>query len=93
MWISTVGRKLPRKWCNSWLLHHSRSQSYGSVAIVGRKTNHTYTAAMDLPELAPCDFWLFPILKMKLQVKLCNTQRHQIHYASWPAHHTEGGMP
>jgi hypothetical protein len=28
-----------------------------------------------LPELAPCDFWLFPRLKMRLQVKFCNTQK------------------
>jgi len=75
MWISTVRRKLPRKWCNSWLLHHSRPQSYGSAAIVGRKTNHTHTAAAYLPELVPCDFRLFPILKMRLQVKFCNTQK------------------
>jgi hypothetical protein len=88
-----VRRKWPRKWCKCWLLHHNRSHSYGSAATVSRKTNHTHAAATYLPELAPCDFWLFPRLKMRLQDKFCNTQRHQRHCVSRPAHHTKGGMP
>lgn len=41
----------------------------------GRPSTSVNAAAMYLPDLAPCDFWLFPRLKMRLQVKFFNNQK------------------
>ncbi|KAJ4435632.1 hypothetical protein ANN_18248, partial [Periplaneta americana] len=66
-----VRRKRPDMWtANNWHLHHDNAPAHSSQLI------HTFLAKYGIttvrqtpysPDLAPCDFWLFPKLKTPLK--------------------------
>jgi histone-lysine N-methyltransferase SETMAR len=63
-------QRQPQKWKDGWILHHDNVLSHTAMAVQQflAEKNHTHAAAsLYSPDLAPCDFWLFPKLKMGLQ--------------------------
>jgi hypothetical protein len=60
-------RRRPQKWKDGWILHHDNALSHTVMAVqqfLAEKKDHTHTVAfLYTPDLAPCDFWLFPKLK------------------------------
>jgi hypothetical protein len=69
-WIS-YGQKRPELWLNhNWLLHHDNVPVHTSLKTREFVTNNNMVMILHppySPDLAPCDFALFPILKMKLK--------------------------
>jgi hypothetical protein len=66
-----VRRKRPELWRNhNWLLHHDNAPTHTSLETKEFVTNSNMVIVLHppcLPDLAPCDFALFPKLKMKLK--------------------------
>lgn len=65
-----VRRKRPSKWKNGWLLHHDNAPCYTSIMMREFLTKNEMTAVPHSPyspDLAPCDFWMFPKLKSVLK--------------------------
>lgn len=73
-----VWRKRPELWSTrNWRLHHDNAPAHSSHLI------HTFLAKNQTPmvqqtpyspDMAPCDFWLFPKLKRPLKGKLFQTR-------------------
>jgi transposase len=53
-----VRRKRPEKWANGFILHHNNTP-WATVC-----PHPPYS-----PDLAPCDFWLFPKVKITMKCK------------------------
>jgi hypothetical protein len=66
-----VQRKRPELWCNqNWFLHHDNVPTHLSLKTTEFVTNNNMVIVPHppySPYLAPCDFALFPKLKMKLK--------------------------
>jgi transposase len=66
-----VQRKRPKLWHNhNWLLHHDNAPAHTSLKTIGFVTNNNMFIVPHppySPDLATCDFDLFPKLKMKLR--------------------------
>jgi hypothetical protein len=66
-----VRTKIPEFWChNNWLLHHDNAPAYTSLKTTEYVTNNNMVTVphhLYSPDLAPCDFALFPKLKKKLK--------------------------
>jgi len=65
----SVQRKRPGLWPDKWILHHDNAPAHDALRV--RKfLAKNYITKMDhppySPDLAPCDFWLFPKLKNAL---------------------------
>ena len=72
-----VRRKRLEMWTNqSWVLHHDNAPAHTSL-VVQRFLASTNTTVFPHPPyspyLAPCDFFLFPKMKLKLKGKRFNT--------------------
>jgi histone-lysine N-methyltransferase SETMAR len=69
-----IWRKHPDKWKkNSWFLHHDNAPAHTSLAVRQFLKSKNITVVPHpsySPDLAPCNFFLFP--KMKLQLKGCH---------------------
>jgi hypothetical protein len=65
-----VRRNLPGLWPDNWILHHDNVPAHYAL-IVREFLAKTSITKMDhphySPDLAPCDFWLFPKLKTALK--------------------------
>jgi hypothetical protein len=65
--------KRPVKWRNnSWALHHDNAPSHTSLLVLQFFTSTKKTVIPHppySPDLAPCDFFLFPKIKLKLKVE------------------------
>ncbi len=64
-----VRRKRPEKWKSDWLLHHDKEPSHTSLLgqeFMAGKNMIAVAHPLYSPDLAPCDFWLFPKLKIIL---------------------------
>ena len=62
-----VHRKRPEKWAYGFILHHDNAPCYTSLLVWQFLSNKNSTVCPHppyLPDLAPCDFWLFPKVKM-----------------------------
>jgi len=63
--------KRPEMWKNGdWLLHHDNAPAHTSLVVREFLTKNNLTTVPHhacLPDLAPCDFYMFP--KMKLRLK------------------------
>jgi transposase len=78
-----VRRKRPELWCNhNWLLHHNNKPNHTSLKTTEFVTNNNMAIIPYPPyssDLVPCDFALFPKLKMKLKGRrfetACDIQR------------------
>jgi transposase len=71
-----VRRKRAEKWRNGWLLHHDNAPSHTSLLVQQLMAGKNLAAVRHppySPDLAPCDFWLFPKLKMTLKGKRFET--------------------
>jgi hypothetical protein len=68
-----VRQKRPELGCNhDWLLHHNNVPTHMSLKTTEFVTNNNMVIVPHPPYssyLAPCDFALFPKLKMKLKVR------------------------
>ena len=55
---------------NSWFLHHDNAPSHTALVLrdhFGKNSKHIIPQSPYSPDLAPCDFWLFPKLKRSLR--------------------------
>jgi histone-lysine N-methyltransferase SETMAR len=72
-----IQRKRPELWrAGNWLLHNDNAPSYRALVTCEFLTHNSIITLPHLPyssDLAPCDFFLFP--KMKLQLKGCRFDR------------------
>ena len=68
-----VSRKRPRFWSSGdWLLHHENAPAPSSNLVQQSLANHKIVQLCQppySPDIAPCDFWMFPKLKMALKGK------------------------
>ena len=68
-----VRRKRPRFWSSGdWLLHHDKAPAHSSNLVQQFLAKHNIVQLRQLsysPDIAPCDFWMFPKLKMALKGK------------------------
>jgi hypothetical protein len=64
-----VHRKRPEKWANSFILHHDNALCHTSLPAWQFVSNKNITVCPHSPDLAPCDFWLFPKVKMTMKGK------------------------
>jgi histone-lysine N-methyltransferase SETMAR len=69
--LKLLREKRPVKWCNnSWALHHDNAPAHTLLLVrrffpsmkMSHPPHHPYS-----PDLAPCDFFLFPKMKLKLK--------------------------
>lgn len=69
----SIRKKRPDLWKdNSWILHHDNAPSHTSLIVRDFLTKHGTTVIAQAPyspDLAPCDFFLFPKLKLPLRGK------------------------
>jgi len=66
----SIRRKRPEKWENGWFLHHDNAPCRTSFAVrqyLADKKIPTIPQPPYSPDIAPCDFWLFPNLKLGLE--------------------------
>jgi hypothetical protein len=67
-----VRRKSPQKLANGFVLHHDNAPCNTSFLIRQFLSDKKITVRLHLPystDLAPCDFWLFPKLKLTVEGK------------------------
>jgi len=65
-------RKRPEKWTNGFILHHDNAPCHTSLLVRQFLSNKNITACPHPPyslDRAPCDFWLFPEVKMTMKSK------------------------
>jgi len=72
-----VRRKRPQKWRNqNLIIHHDNAPAHRSFKVSQflAKNNKTVIPHSPYsPDLAPCDFFLFPQLKLRMKVRTFNT--------------------
>ena len=64
-----VRRKLPELWRNGWILHQDNAPAHNSLSVKQFLANRNITVLEHptySPDLAPCDFYLFPKIKSVL---------------------------
>ncbi len=63
--MRTHPKKRPELWKNGWLLHCDNAPSHSAVIIWEYLAKNCITLLEHLysPDLAPCDFFLFPKMK------------------------------
>ena len=80
-----IRRKLPDKWKNkNWLLHHYNAPAHTSLVVRQFLTSKNITVISNSPcspGLAPCDFFLFPKMKVRLKGRHFDTTE-EIHAES-----------
>jgi len=66
-----IRRKRPHFWqTGDWLLHHDNAPAHASNLVQQYLSKHSVVQLRQppySPDIAPCDFWLFPRLKMPLK--------------------------
>ncbi|CAK9833043.1 Mariner Mos1 transposase [Anthophora retusa] len=66
-----IRRKRPDVWKNnSWILHHDNAPSYTSILVhefLAKNSTNAIEQAPYSPDMAPCDCFLFPKLKLPLR--------------------------
>jgi hypothetical protein len=69
LWES-VGRKRPKLWPDVWILHHGDAPAHDALRVrefLAKKPIIKMDHPPYSPDLAPCDFWLYPKLKNALK--------------------------
>jgi len=67
-----VPRKRPEEWANGFIHHHDNAPCHTSLLVRQFLSNKNITLCPYppySPHLAPCDFWLFPEVKMTMKGK------------------------
>jgi histone-lysine N-methyltransferase SETMAR len=62
----SVRSKRPTLWPDKWILHHNNAPGHDALRVrefLAKKSITKMNHPPYLPDLAPCDFWLFPKLK------------------------------
>ena len=70
--ISCVNRKRPEKWANHFIRHHDNVPCNTSLQVRQFLSNKNITVCPHppySPDLASCEFWLFPKVKMTTRRK------------------------
>lgn len=66
-----IRKKRPELWANnSWFLHHDNAPSHTALILrdhFAKNSTNIVPQPPYSPDLAPCDFWLFPKLKRPLR--------------------------
>jgi histone-lysine N-methyltransferase SETMAR len=65
-----VRRRRPELWSDAWILHHDNAPALDALAVqefLAKKLILKLDHPSYLPDLVPCDFWLFPKLKTALK--------------------------
>jgi len=65
-----VRRKRPELWRNGWILHQDNASAHNALSVKQFLANKNITVVEQppyLPDLAPCDFFLFPKIKSVLK--------------------------
>jgi hypothetical protein len=63
----SVWRKRPELWPEKWILCHDNASAHDASRVREFLAKKSITKMDHSPDLAPCDFWLFPKLKNALQ--------------------------
>jgi hypothetical protein len=66
----TVRRRRPELWPDAWILHHDNALAHDVLAVrefLAEKSIMKLDHSPYSPDLAPCDFWIFPKLKPALK--------------------------
>jgi histone-lysine N-methyltransferase SETMAR len=66
----SVRRKRPELWPDKWILHQVRGPAHDALRVhkfLAKKSITKIDHPPYSPDLAPCDFWLFPKLKNALK--------------------------
>ena len=66
----SVWRKRPGLWPDKWILHHDNALAHDALRVREFLAKNSITKTdhpLYSPDLAPCDFWLFPKLKNALK--------------------------
>lgn len=63
-----IRKKRPELWKdNSWFLHHDNTPSHTALVLRDHFAKNSTHIVPQPPDLASCDFWLFPKLKRPLR--------------------------
>jgi histone-lysine N-methyltransferase SETMAR len=65
-----IQRKRPELWKNGWILHQDNAPAHNALSVLqflAKKQVSVLHHAPYSPDLAPCDFFLFPKLKHSLK--------------------------
>jgi hypothetical protein len=62
-----VWRKRPGLWPDKWILYHDNAPVHDSLTVHKFLAKNSSTKMDHSPDLAPCNFWLFPKLKIALK--------------------------
>jgi histone-lysine N-methyltransferase SETMAR len=65
-----VRRKRPELWQNGWILHQDNAPAHNALSVKQFLANKNITVTEHppySPDLAPCDFYLFPKIKLVLK--------------------------
>jgi len=72
-----VRRKRPQKWQNqNFIIHHDNAPAHRSFKIsqfFGQEQHDNDPLPLYSPDLAPCDFFLFPKLKLRMKGRIFDT--------------------
>jgi len=66
LWES-VQRKRPKLWPDKWILCHDSAPVHDALRVHEFLAKNSITKMDHSPDLAPCNFWLFPKLKNALK--------------------------
>jgi histone-lysine N-methyltransferase SETMAR len=86
-----VRRRRPELWPDAWILHHDNALAHDALAVrefLAKKSIMKLDHPPYSPDLAPCDFWLFPKLKTALK-----GHRFSDIADDHPAEHSRKGVP
>jgi len=64
-----VSRKQPEKWANGFILHHDNALCHTSLLVQQFLSNNVITVCPYSLDLAPCNFWPFPKVKITKESK------------------------
>jgi histone-lysine N-methyltransferase SETMAR len=66
----SVRRKRPELWPDNWIVHHDNTPALDVLRVrefMAKKSITKMDHPPHSPDLAPCDFWLYPKLKKMLR--------------------------
>jgi len=85
-----VHRKRPEKWANGFILHHDNTPCHTLLLVWQFLSNKNIMVCPHppySPYLAPCNFWLFPKIKITMKGK-CFESIHDIEAAMTAQRHS-----
>jgi hypothetical protein len=68
--LARLCQRRPELWPDAWILHHDNAPAHDTLTVqesLAKKLIMKLDHPPCSPDLAPCDFWLFPKLKTALK--------------------------